>query len=135
MGAIVFSWSGSFRDDFDSRERDIQNFVDAMHDQDVEIGIVTDGGVEEVKELIPSDFVIPHVQDLREVLSSLDSKYGKVFFVTDVKAELATANQSGAFTVGFSSGENDAGELSGVGPNYLVDSFEELEKILELEGL
>lgn len=134
MNAIVFSWSGSFRDDFDEREERIEGFVEEMRGRETEIGVVTSDEVDEAGE-VPNDFVIPHVDDLREVLGALTTKYDKVFFVSDVKAELATANQSGAFTVGFSSGNNEAEELGGVGPNYLVDSFDELEKILELEAL
>ncbi|MCJ7478890.1 MAG: hypothetical protein MUP63_01810 [Candidatus Nanohaloarchaeota archaeon QJJ-7] len=135
MDAIIFSWSGSFREDFDDREGRIRDFMGEMQERGSEIGLVTDGKIEEVEEMLPTDFIIPQVQDLQEVLSSLDTKYDKTFFVSDVKAELVTANQSGAFTIGFSSGETDAEELGGVGPNYLVESLEELEKILRLETL
>lgn len=135
MNAIVFSWSGSFREEFESREEDIRAFVAAMQEEGAEIGLVTDGPLADVEHLFPSDFEIPHVDDLQEVMSALTATYEKVFFVSDVKAELATANQSGAFTVGLASAGNDAAELSGVGPNYVVDSFDELEKVLQLERL
>ncbi|MFB6294677.1 MAG: hypothetical protein ABEI97_02865 [Candidatus Nanohaloarchaea archaeon] len=135
MNAIVFSWSGSFRDEFEQREDDIAGFVAAMHDRDMEIGLVTDTGIGTVEDRIDSDFEIPHVDDLSDVLAALTTKYDKVFFVSDVPAELATANQSGAFTVGLASDENAAENLSGVGPNYVIDTFDELEQILRMEAL
>ncbi|MDY6770022.1 MAG: hypothetical protein SVU88_03545 [Candidatus Nanohaloarchaea archaeon] len=133
MDAIVFSWSGTFRDRFEQREDALASFVAAMHDSGDEVGIVTDGDIEAVEGLLDTDFAIPHVDDLSEVLGGLTSKYDKVFFVSDVKAELATANRSGAFTVGLGSEMNDAEELGGVGPNYIVDSLDELAAVLELE--
>ncbi len=135
MNAIVFSWSGSFRDKFAEREADIRGFIAEMQERGADIGVVTDGPVEAVDDLLPTDFEIPHVDDLREVLAALTTKYDKVFFVSDVKAELATANQSGAFTVGLASDERGAEELAGVGPNYVVDSVEELASILRLEEM
>ncbi|MDY6761600.1 MAG: hypothetical protein SVY41_00965 [Candidatus Nanohaloarchaea archaeon] len=134
MNAIVFSWSGSFQNEFGQREDAIRGFVDEMQDRGMEVGIVTDSDVGEVDDLLPTDFEIPHVDDLSDVLGALTTKYEKVFFVSDVTAELATANQSGAFTVGLASAGNDAAELSGAGPNYVVESFEELEEILRLEA-
>ncbi len=135
MEAIVFSWSGSFRDDFEEREEDITAFVAAMHDRETEIGIVTDNEIDAVEDLLETDFEIPHVDDLSDVLAALTTKYDKVFFISDIPAELATANQSGAFTVGLTSDENEAAELSGVGPNYVIDTFTELEQILRMEAL
>ncbi|MDY6773682.1 MAG: hypothetical protein SVS85_00655 [Candidatus Nanohaloarchaea archaeon] len=135
MNAVVFSWSGSFRDEFEGREKEIRGFIEEMQERGDEIGLVTSGEVEEIDDLLPTDFEIPHVDDLQEVLSSLNTKYDKVFFVSDVKAELVTANQSGAFTVGLASREISAEELSGTGPNYVVESLDELRKILTLESL
>jgi phosphoglycolate phosphatase-like HAD superfamily hydrolase len=133
MQVVVFSWSGSFRKQFDKRENRLRAFIDEMHDRGLEIGLVTDTEVDQVDDLLPTDFVIPHVAELDAVLTALTTKYDKVFFISDVKAELATANQSGAFTIGLASTDTAANDLSGVGPNYVVDSLDELEEILQLE--
>lgn len=135
MDAVVFSWSGSFRERFDEREQRLERFQQALDAKEVAVGVVTEGEKNAVAEKLSPAFVVPHVQDLAEVLSSLLSRYEKVFLVTDVGAEIATANKSGAFTVGFNSAEIDAEELAGFGPNYIVDSLDEMEEILKLESL
>lgn len=133
MDAIVFSWSGSFRDD-EERQESIAAFVETMHDRGLEVGLVAEEDRGDIEGAVPElDFAVGHVEDIRAVLRSLTTKYEKVFFVSDVPAELAAVNRSGAFTVGFGAGAADTDDLSGVGPNYLVGSLDELEQILLLE--
>ncbi len=136
MDAVVFSWSGSFRGDLEERREEIEDFIDHLHSEEMEAGAVTEGDRDVVEEEFPElDFVVGNVENIREVMSSLAGKYDKVFLVTDVRAELVTAGTSGAFTVGLSSDNFSAQDLSGAGPNYVIDSLEELERILRLEGL
>lgn len=131
--AIVFSWSGSFRDD-EERQEGIAAFIEAMHDRGVEVGLVAGADRGDIEDVVPEmDFAVGNVEDIRAVLRSLTTKYDKLFFVSDVPAELAAVNRSGAFTAGFTAGAADTDDLSGVGPNYLVDSLDELRQILLLE--
>lgn len=131
--AVVFSWSGSFRDDFGSREEDITDFIATMHDRGTEVGIIGDEPRDELEGRVDVDFALGHVDDILAVLTSFAEKYETVFFVSDVRAELAAVNRSGAFTVGFNSDRIGADDLGGVGPNYIVDSLGELAQILLLE--
>ncbi len=140
MDALVFSWSGSFRAAFDDRAAAIRSLVAFGHDRGFEVGLVAEEEREDVEDDVMAldldlDFVVGHVEDIREVLRALHGRYDKVFFVSDVPAELAAVNRSGAFTVGYGGGGADADELGGVGPNYIVDDLGELEQILTLEGL
>ncbi|MFB6166926.1 MAG: hypothetical protein ABEJ62_01550 [Candidatus Nanohaloarchaea archaeon] len=135
MITVVLSWSGSLKERFDESREEIQDFVSDMHSRGFEVGLVAEESREEVEDKLDADYAVGNVEDLSEVLSSLLSRYDKVFFVTDVEAELATANASGAFTVGVTSVSTDADDLGGVGPNYIVDSYAEFEKILKLERM
>jgi phosphoglycolate phosphatase-like HAD superfamily hydrolase len=139
MDAIVFSFSGSFRDDLDARQDAIGDFTAFVRERyDMEVGLVADDGRADTEEAVDTDtlgigFVIGDVEHIRDVLGSLAQKYDKVFFVSDIRAELVAVNQSGAYTIGYNSANITADELSGVGPNYIVDSLDELRKILSLE--
>ncbi len=132
--AVLFSWSGSFRDDFPSREDEIVEFIDAMHARGREVGVVASEDHDALEQELPAgiDFVLGHVDNLVAVIESLVAKYDAVFFVSDIRAELVNANNAGAFTVGMAR-DADAEALGGVGPNYIVDSLAELEQILLLE--
>lgn len=136
MHAVVFSWSGSFRDRYGERAESLQEFVSAVRDRGFAVGIVADEPRDVVAEAVAEldlDVVIGDVENIIEVLSGLTGRYDKVFFVSDVLAELAAVNQSGAFTVGLNTGKQTADELGGIGPNYIVDTLDELEKILSIE--
>lgn len=137
MDAVVFSWSGSFRKDMEERQEEIEQVIAFGHEWGFDVGLLAVEDDADVEEALPEDvafdFVMGNVDNILKVMGSLASKYEKVFFVSDVQAELASVNQSGAFTVGFTEGDVSADELGGVGPNYMVDSLEELEKILVME--
>lgn len=138
MDALIFSYSGSFKDEIDEREEEIAHIIGLVHDRyGMEVGVVANEGrdvTEESVDRFDIDFAVGNVDNILEVLRSLAQKYDKAFFVSDVRAELVAVNQSGAYTVGYNSGNVDAEELSGVGPNYIVDSLDELEQILLLEA-
>jgi len=139
MDALIFSWSGSFRDEFAEREDEIRHIIDLVHDNyDMEAGIVSNESRDTAEDAIPDidlDFTVGNVDNILDVLRSLAQKYDAVFFVTDIRAELVAVNQSGAYTIGYNSSTISADELSGVGPNYIVDSLAELEQILVLEHM
>jgi phosphoglycolate phosphatase-like HAD superfamily hydrolase len=139
MDAIIFSWSGSFQDDMDARKDEIEEFIRFVHDTyGMEVGLISNESRGETDDAADSeelgiDFTIGEVENILDVLQSLARKYEKVFFVSDIRAELAAVNQSGAFTVGYKASSISADDLSGVGPNYIVDSLDELQQILALE--
>ncbi len=81
------------------------------------------------------DFVVGQVENIKQTMTSMAQKYDAVFFVSDVRQELATVNQSGAYTVGYNSERMTADELGGVGPNYIVDALDELQQILVMEDM
>lgn len=138
MNALIFSWSGSFRDDFADRAEEIAHIIDFVDDRGFEVGVVSEADLDDAKADVDArdvDFVVGAVENILEVLKSLAQKYDKTFFVSDVRAELSAVNQSGAFTVGYNSERLSADELGGVGPNYIVDDLEELEQILMLEAM
>lgn len=141
MDAVVFSWSGSFKQDLEERREDIMAFITTVQDTyGMEVGLLSDENREDTEAdadiaSLGIDFAVGDVEDIKEVMSAFAKKYGKVFFVTDVRAEIAAVNQSGAYTVGYNSEDRSADDLGGVGPNYIVDSLDELQKILMMENI
>lgn len=139
MDAIVFTWSGSLEDDWTERENDLTAFLATVHDRfGMEAGILSEQNRDVTEDAVGTDlfdFAVGNVENIVKVMAALAQKYDKVFFVSDVRAELAAVNQSGAYTVGYNSTAVDADELSGVGPNYIVDSLDELEQVLLLEAM
>lgn len=138
--AIVFSWSGSFKDELEERREEIVEFIAAVQEAyGMEVGLLSDENREETEseadiESLGVDFAVGNVENILDVMTALAKKYDKVFFVTDVRAEIAAVNQSGAYTVGYNSETLSADDLGGVGPNYIVDSLAELRKILMMEN-
>ncbi len=141
MDAIVFSWSGSFRDELADRADDIATFTRFVQETyGMEVGLVSSDSREETYDAVEAnelgiDFTFGEVENILDVLRSLAQKYDTVFFVSDIRAELVAVNQSGAYTIGYNSSTIAADELSGVGPNYIVDSLDELRQILSLENM
>ncbi len=139
MDAVVFSWSGSFRDAFEERQDEITAFIAFVHDRfGMEVGILGNEPRDQVEATTGSvdiDFVLGNVENITDVMASLVQKYDSAFFVSDVRAEIVAVNQSGAYTVGYNSERLTADELGGVGPNYIVDSLEELQQILLMEDM
>lgn len=141
MDAIIFSYSGSFKHDLEERRDAIKEFIATVQDTyGMEVGLLSNENREDTEAdtdiaSLGVDFAVGDVENIKEVMTAFAKKYDKVFFVTDVRAELAAVNQSGAYTVGYNSTERSADDLGGVGPNYIVDSLEELQKILQIEHL
>lgn len=141
MDAVIFSWSGSFRDAFTERQDDVTAFVTFVHDRfGMEVGLLGDESRDEIEEeadvdALGIDFAVGDVENIKQVMTSLAQKYDAVFFVSDVRAEIVAVNQSGAYTVGYNSGTLTSDELGGVGPNYIVDSLDELQQILLMEDM
>lgn len=139
MDAIVFTWSGSLQEEWDDRADDLAAFLETVHDRyGMEAGILSEADRAATEDAVGTDlfdFAVGNVENIVEVMTALAGKYDKVFFVSDLRAELAAVNQSGAYTVGYNAESVNAEELSGVGPNYIVDSLDELEQILLLEEM
>lgn len=141
MDAVIFSWSGSFEDEFAERRDGITGFIAAVHEEfGMEAGLLSDESQDETEHAddfdgMGFDFVVGPVDDIQQVMRSLAQKYDKVFFVTDVLAEIVAVNQSGAYTVGYNSNDRTADKLGEAGPNYIVDSLDELAQILTMEHM
>lgn len=139
MDAVVFSFSGSFKDELEDRRDDITDFITFVHDTyGMEVGLLSDDSREDTEqtadiESLGMDFAVGDVENILDVMKAMAQKYDSVFFVSDVRAELVAVNQSGAYTIGYNSERLSTDEISGVGPNYIVDSLDELQKILGLE--
>ena len=137
--ALVFTWSGSFRDDYGDRLDEIAALITFVRDKfEMDIGVLAEEERDTVMdelEALALDFVVGAVQDIAAVVTGIAGRYDRVFFVSDIRAELASVNQTGAFTIGYSSEARTADELGGVGPNYIVDDLDELQQILALEHM
>jgi len=72
----------------------------------------------------------PHPEPVIKALDSLRSRPEKAVFVGDSWYDIMAGKQAGVLTVGATWGMASRGELAEKGPDFIVDSWNELEKLM-----
>lgn len=76
------------------------------------------------------DMPKPHPEPVIKALDSLRSRPEKAVFVGDSWYDIMAGKQAGVLTVGATWGMASRGELAEKGPDFIVDSWDELKKLM-----